>query len=87
MADDVAAERLRGSSTSRPKSSGSSTQALVGREFEVLLEGRNRRGQATGGARPATASLHLEGRPGPSEPGTYVRARVTRGLPNSLVGR
>ena len=57
---------------------------LVGRDFEILVEGTNRHGQATGRT-PCNRIVHLESeRP---EPGTYVRARVTRGLPNSLAGR
>ncbi len=61
-------------------------EELVGREFEVLLEGRNRRGQATGRT-PCNRILHIEEEIGDLSPGRYIRARVTRGLPNSLLGR
>ncbi len=61
-------------------------EELVGQEFEVLLEGRNRRGQATGRT-PCNRILHIEEEIGDLSPGRYVRARVTRGLPNSLLGR
>jgi tRNA-2-methylthio-N6-dimethylallyladenosine synthase len=58
--------------------------ALVGREFEVLIEGTDRRGQSTGRT-PCNRILHLEGA-ATATPGRYVRARVTRGLANSLIG-
>jgi tRNA-2-methylthio-N6-dimethylallyladenosine synthase len=57
---------------------------LVGRELEILVEGTNRHGQTTGRT-PCNRILHLESEK--PDPGTYVRARVTRGLPNSLAGR
>ena len=57
---------------------------LVGRDFEILVEGTNRHGQATGRT-PCNRIVHLESEK--PAPGTYVRARVTRGLPNSLAGR
>jgi tRNA A37 methylthiotransferase MiaB len=57
---------------------------LVGREFEIFVEGTNRHGQATGRT-PCNRIVHLESEKPPS--GTYVRALVTRGLPNSLAGR
>jgi tRNA-2-methylthio-N6-dimethylallyladenosine synthase len=52
--------------------------------FEVLIEGTDRRGQSTGRT-PCNRILHLEG-DASSTPGRYVRARVTRGLANSLLG-
>ncbi len=61
---------------------------LVGRELEILVEGKNRHGQTTGRT-PCNRIVHLE--PGPEtealRPGGYVRVRITRGLPNSLAGR
>jgi tRNA-2-methylthio-N6-dimethylallyladenosine synthase len=61
---------------------------LVGREFEMLVEGRNRHGQTTGRT-ACNRIVHLE--PGLQAdslaPGGYVRIRITRGLPNSLTGR
>ena len=56
----------------------------MGRDFEILMEGTNRHGQTTGRT-PCNRIVHLESEK--PEPGTYVRARVTRGLPNSLAGR
>jgi tRNA-2-methylthio-N6-dimethylallyladenosine synthase len=57
--------------------------ALVDREFEVLIEGTDRRGQSTGRT-PCNRIVHLEG-DACATPGRYVRARVTRGLANSLI--
>jgi tRNA-2-methylthio-N6-dimethylallyladenosine synthase len=59
-------------------------EELVGREVEILVEGPNRHGQATGRT-PCNRILHLESEN--PRPGTYLRARVTRGFPNSLAGR
>ena len=63
-------------------------ERLVGREFEILVEGRNKHGQTTGRT-PCNRIVHLE--PGPEAdalaPGRYARVRITRGLPNSLAGR
>jgi tRNA-2-methylthio-N6-dimethylallyladenosine synthase len=58
--------------------------ALVGRDFEILVEGVNRHGQTTGRT-PCNRIVHLE--EGAPAPGSYVSARITRGLPNSLSGR
>ena len=57
--------------------------SLVGREFEILIEGKDRRGQSTGRT-PCNRILHLEDGDA-AVAGEYVRARVTRGLPNSLI--
>jgi len=59
-------------------------QELVGRTFEILVEGTNRHGQTTGRT-PCNRIVHLESEK--PDPGTYVHALVTRGLPNSLAGR
>ena len=59
-------------------------QQLVGRTFEILVEGTNRHGQTTGRT-PCNRIVHLESEK--PDPGTYVHALVTRGLPNSLAGR
>jgi len=60
-------------------------RSLVGRVFEVLVEGPDRRGQSTGRT-ACNRILHIEGAPAPVEPGRYARVVVTRGLPNSLIG-
>jgi len=59
-------------------------EQLVGRTFEILVEGTNRHGQTTGRT-PCNRIVHLESEK--PDPGTYVHALVTRGLPNSLAGR
>ncbi|MFY9551903.1 MAG: tRNA (N6-isopentenyl adenosine(37)-C2)-methylthiotransferase MiaB [Thermoanaerobaculia bacterium] len=61
-------------------------ESLVGRHFEVLIEGRNKRGQATGRT-PCNRIVHFEPCDPAPEAGEYVRVYITRGLPNSLSGR
>lgn len=61
-------------------------EALVGREFEILIEGTDRRGQSKGRT-SCNRIVHVEKRDGRPEPGEYVTARIVRGLPNSLLGR
>jgi tRNA-2-methylthio-N6-dimethylallyladenosine synthase len=60
-------------------------RALVGREFEVLVESRNRRGQWTGRT-ACNRIVHIEGEAPGLSPGRYARVRVTRAQPNSLMG-
>ena len=59
-------------------------RALEGREFEVLIEGEDRKGQSRGRT-PCNRIVHIEGAD-PIAPGSYARARILRGLPNSLIG-
>ncbi len=63
-------------------------ERLVGREFEILVEGKNKHGQTTGRT-PCNRIVHLEADPaaGRLSPGGYARIRITRGLPNSVTGR
>ncbi len=84
VAEGVAARRLSELLALQTQIQRELNQALVGREFEILVEGTNRHGQTTGRT-PCNRILHLE--TGMPDPGTYVHARVTRGLPNSLAGR
>jgi tRNA-2-methylthio-N6-dimethylallyladenosine synthase len=60
-------------------------RSLVGRVFEVLIEGRDRKGQSRGRT-PCNRIVHVESGPAPA-PGEYARVQITRGLPNSLMGR
>lgn len=60
-------------------------RSLEGREFEVLIEGEDRKGQSRGRT-PCNRIVHVEGA-GQIAPGSYVRIRILRGLPNSLLGR
>lgn len=60
-------------------------QALVGRDFEVLVEGEEK-GKSRGRT-PCNRIVHVEDGPGRVSAGEYVRARIVRGLPNSLIAR
>ncbi|MEP6995605.1 MAG: tRNA (N6-isopentenyl adenosine(37)-C2)-methylthiotransferase MiaB [Acidobacteriota bacterium] len=55
---------------------------LVGREFRVLVEGSDRQGNSRG----RTACNRIVHLPGEVRAGSYVQARIARGLPNSLLG-
>lgn len=59
-------------------------QGLVGRELEILVEGRDRRGQSTGRT-ACNRIVHVAREGAEPAPGEYVRVRITRGLPNSLI--
>ena len=82
--EEVAGERLARLLALQAEIQERLNGALVGREVEVLIEGTNRRGQATGRT-PCNRILHLEGGAAPPA-GSYARARVTRGLANCLIG-
>ena len=84
--EEVSAERLSRLLDLQTVIQRSINESLVGRDFEILIEGRNKRGQATGRT-PCNRIVHLEEGMGTPEAGEYVRARVTRGLPNSLAGK
>jgi tRNA-2-methylthio-N6-dimethylallyladenosine synthase len=84
VSEDTAARRLSKLLALQTEIQRDINQQLVGRDFEILVEGTNRHGQATGRT-PCNRIVHLESEK--PDPGTYVRARVTRGLPNSLAGR
>jgi tRNA-2-methylthio-N6-dimethylallyladenosine synthase len=82
--EPIAAERLGRLLALQTRLQAQQNESLVGRELEVLVEGPNRRGQATGRTAcnrvvnfPAGANVPPAGR--------YVRVRIARGLPNSLV--
>ena len=84
--ESVSAERLARLLDLQTGIQRSINEGLVGREFEVLVEGTNKKGQATGRTR-CNRILHFEEGAQAPAAGEYVRARVTRGLPNSLSGR
>ncbi len=85
---DLSARRLQALLDLQAGIQREENERLVGREFEILVEGRNKHGQTTGRT-PCNRIVHLE--PGPEAdalaPGRYARVRITRGLPNSLAGR
>jgi tRNA-2-methylthio-N6-dimethylallyladenosine synthase len=84
--EEVAGERLARLLALQTESQTRINGTLVGREFEVLIEGRDRRGQPKGRT-ACNRIVHLEEEPSEVSPGQYIRVRVTRGLPNSLIGR
>jgi tRNA-2-methylthio-N6-dimethylallyladenosine synthase len=79
---DVAADRLARLLALQDRIQREAHRALEGREVEVLIDGANRSGGSRGRAR-CNRVVHVDGPP--ISPGSYVRARVTRGLPNSLL--
>jgi tRNA-2-methylthio-N6-dimethylallyladenosine synthase len=59
-------------------------RSLIGRVFEVLIEGQDRLGQSRGRT-PCNRIVHVQG--AESLPtGRYAAVRIVRGLPNSLLG-
>ena len=81
----VAADRLARLLALQEEIQAEINRGLVGRQFEVLLEGENGKGQ-TRGRTACNRIVHIpSGAPG-LPAGDYARVRVTRGLPNSLIG-
>jgi tRNA-2-methylthio-N6-dimethylallyladenosine synthase len=81
----VSAERLSRLLALQEELQADSNRELVGREFEILVDGNDRRGQSRGRT-GCNRIVHIEGAAYPTPPGTYVAVRIIRGLPNSLVG-
>jgi tRNA-2-methylthio-N6-dimethylallyladenosine synthase len=82
---ELAAERLKRLLDLQTELQAEGNQALVGRKLEVLVEGRDPKGQATG----RTACNRIVHFPAGEEPvpgGGYAFVRIARGLPNSLLG-
>ncbi|HKD20313.1 MAG TPA: radical SAM protein, partial [Thermoanaerobaculia bacterium] len=84
--EDVSAERLARLLDLQSGLQRETNEALVGREFEILIEGTDRRGQSKGRT-SCNRIVHVEKQSGRPEPGEYVTARIVRGLPNSLIGQ
>ena len=84
VADEVASARLGRLLDLQTELQRETNEGLVGREFEILIEGANRRGQPTGRT-GCNRIVHVDGPVTPAS-GEYVRVRVTRGLANSLIG-
>jgi tRNA-2-methylthio-N6-dimethylallyladenosine synthase len=55
----------------------------VGRTFEVLVEGEDRKGRSTKSRTRTNRLVHLAG---PFEPGTFTDARITEAAPHHLTG-
>ncbi|HEX9305750.1 MAG TPA: tRNA (N6-isopentenyl adenosine(37)-C2)-methylthiotransferase MiaB [Thermoanaerobaculia bacterium] len=82
--DDVAAERLARLLDLQTELGAEVNRGLVGRELEVLVEGPDKEGR-TRGRTPCNRIAHVSGDGGLSKPGDYLRVRIVRGLPNSLL--
>jgi tRNA-2-methylthio-N6-dimethylallyladenosine synthase len=81
---DVAALRLQRLLALQEELQTRMNRELVGARFEVLLEGRDRLGQGRGRT-PCNRIVHIPGAED-IEPGSYVSVRITKGMPNSLMG-
>jgi tRNA-2-methylthio-N6-dimethylallyladenosine synthase len=81
--DGVAAERLTRLLDLQTDLQRETNRALEGRELEVLVEGTDKDGR-TRGRTPCNRIAHVAGDT-PATPGDYLRVRITRGLPNSLL--
>ncbi len=81
---EVAAERLQRLLALQEDLQARMNRDLVGTRFEVLLEGRDRQGQGRGRT-SCNRIIHIPGAED-FEPGSYVSVRITKGLPNSLMG-
>ena len=82
--DGVASQRLARLLALQEEIQVEINRGLVGREFDVLIEGPDRKGLSRGRT-SCNRVVHVQGEPAPIPPGGYVRARVVRGLPNSLI--
>lgn len=85
VSEQIAADRLRRLLGLQADLQRELNRSLVGSEFEVLIEGWDRRGQSTGRT-ACNRIVHLEREGAGAAPGQYLRVRITRGLPNSLIG-
>ncbi len=81
----VSAERLTRLLALQEEIQSKVNRGLEGREFEILIEGEDRKGQSRGRT-PCNRIVHVEGVER-IPPGSYVRVRIRRGLPNSLLAR
>src|SRR4029077_19114348 len=79
-----AAERLQRLLALQTEIQGEINRGLVGRTFEILIEGRDKHGEVQG--RTACNRIVHVGTAEPLEPGTYRTVKIVKGLPNSLLG-
>jgi len=80
---EVAAERLGRLLNLQGEIQAETNRGLVGRKFEVLIEGDDKNSKSRGRT-ACNRIVHVEG--GGLLAGSYVEIRITRGLPNSLMG-
>lgn len=83
--DKLAAERLARLLELQETVQAENHRGLEGRQFEVLIEGRNHKGQSRGRT-PCNRIVHFTDGPLGLPAGSYARVRIVRGLPNSLIG-
>jgi len=83
VGEEVAAERLGRLLALQARIQTEINESLVGLPLEILVEGRNRRGQITGRS-PCNRVVHVQ-RVAELSPGAYLTVRITKGLPNSLL--
>jgi tRNA-2-methylthio-N6-dimethylallyladenosine synthase len=81
--EEVAADRLARLLALQEQIQAEINEGLVGLPTEILVEGRNRRGQITGRS-PCNRVVHVQSSLELS-PGAYLPVRITKGLPNSLL--
>ncbi|HKA35295.1 MAG TPA: tRNA (N6-isopentenyl adenosine(37)-C2)-methylthiotransferase MiaB [Thermoanaerobaculia bacterium] len=81
---EAAAERLQRLLSLQSEIQGQINRGLVGRTFEILVEGRDKHGEAHG--RTACNRIVHVGTAQPLQPGTYRAVTIVKGLPNSLLG-
>ena len=84
--DDVSSRRLARLLDLQTEIQLEINRGLVGREFEILVEGEDRRGQSKGRT-ACNRIVHVENAGKTLRPGQYAGVRIVRGLPNSLMGR
>jgi tRNA-2-methylthio-N6-dimethylallyladenosine synthase len=81
---EISAERLARLLALQEEIQAKENRSLVGRVMEILVEGSNAKGQSRGRTR-CNRVVHIDAADGMTTPGRYVMARITRGLPNSLL--
>jgi tRNA-2-methylthio-N6-dimethylallyladenosine synthase len=84
VAEELAAERLGRVLALQEELQEKINESLVGREFEILVEGTGRDGRIRGRT-PCNRITHVDAGSRELKPGEYVRVLITRGLPNSLL--
>lgn len=82
--DEVVADRLARVLALQEERQAAINGSLVGREFEILVEGRGRDGKIRGRT-PCNRIAHVNAGSREMKPGEYLRVLITRGLPNSLL--
>ncbi|HTR02872.1 MAG TPA: tRNA (N6-isopentenyl adenosine(37)-C2)-methylthiotransferase MiaB [Thermoanaerobaculia bacterium] len=83
--EDVSAGRLSRLLDLQAELQQETNGSLVGRKFEILVEGEDRQGHSRGRT-PCNRIVHVEDGGGKLEAGNYASVRIVRGLPNSLIG-